>query len=100
MPQCFQLFPKEGNVKEAVTLESVDEAICNYLEEEIHPKQYSHYWFDVIGYRIATDSKLYLGSDELRLSIYNYIDKRDYILILILKFLEDNYTSTNFYSHK
>ena len=102
---CFQLFSKV--TKEPVSLNQIDEEICNVLEVPVHKTKYgggyekgSFNWYDTIGFQIATGK--FLGSDELR----DHYLKSDMwseeasIIEKILNYLEDNYTSRAFHALK
>ncbi len=88
MPNCFQL-TKKGDT-EASKLSDVDEAICKHLGVAPHPTRYVDYWFDSIGFGLAT-GRGQLGSQELREFVRGFSPST---LPKILKFLEENYTSS------
>lgn len=107
MPNCFQLFEKDSDQKEAISLNRIDEEICQILKVPVHPKKYGggyieggFNWFDTIGYMIATDSEMFLSSEKLRkhyLESEMWEEEKETIK-KILDYLESKYVSTSFYS--
>lgn len=77
----------------------IDEDICKHLGVEPHPRMYCHYWYDTIGYLIATDSKMYLGGADLVAKIVEWDEGKEQ-LTKILEYLTEHYTSTNWYETK
>ena len=88
MPACFQLTKKGAT--EPTSLNAIDEEICNFLREPIHPKHYVIGWYDVIGFAIATGKPL--GSKELRDYVADMPQETERLL-QVLDFLEQHYTS-------
>ena len=87
MPNFFQLF-KKGETEPSVLTE-IDRDLCGLLGVDEDPEWWVHGWYDSIGFRIATGQPL--GSEDLRKSIHDTgIDNLD----RILRYLEENYTST------
>jgi hypothetical protein len=100
MPNCFQLFLKGSS--EPVSLNKIDEELCQLLGKPVHFKQYVVMWYDVIGWTIAVNGYA-LGSKELREKVEEYdklMDEDQGALIKCLDYLEENYTSTAFYQSK
>src|SRR4051812_30972376 len=103
MPQCFQLFNKV-NSQEAVSLNRIDEEVCNLLGSQVHDRYYggtgenSFNWFDTIGFQIACGKPL--GSEELKeyYTSSSLWKKELPVILRILEYLESNYTSNAFYS--
>ena len=82
MPNCFTLTRKGEN--EPASLEAIEEAVCNYLGVEMHPKKYVKGWFDSIGLALA------YGKDWAW--IKNTFND-DVALMKIALYLEANYTA-------
>jgi hypothetical protein len=102
MPACFQLFPKNDPTK-AAALSQVDDAMCAHFQVEPDPVRYYHWWFDSIGYRLATGKTF----DEIRKEYVSYreedrLAQRDESvharLIEIVDWLDENYSPNSFYS--
>lgn len=107
MPSCFQLFPRGSS--EPASLNKVDEQICKVLNVPVDPRKYGggyvdggFNWFDTIGFMIATNSDMELGSQKLRdhyLKSDMWAEEAPKIE-KVLNFLQAYYTSTCFYQHK
>jgi len=96
MPNCFQLFRK-GTKLPALSLNKVDEEICEHLGTLPNDRHYVAGWFDCIGYLIATSNERYLGSDALRDKVKEWYPDDNEPMHKILEFMESNYDSTSFY---
>lgn len=81
MPNCFTL-TKKGEDRPA-TLNSVDEAICEFLGRPVHEINWVCGWYDSIGLGFACGTSF----ERMRELFSEYPD-----LLKILGFLEENYT--------
>lgn len=105
MPSCFRLISKETN--EVVSLIKVDEEICQLLGVEVDLRHYGGVengfnWFDTIGFMIATNSEMFLGSQKLRdhyLASDMWSEEAP-VIGKILNYLEEKYRSANWYQSK
>lgn len=65
----------------------IDEELCDHFEVPIHPKNWLHHWYDVIGLSLATGRTF----DEI-------ISETDGQLNEIARYLRDHYISNAWYS--
>lgn len=91
MPSCFQLINKETG--EAEKFSKIDDKICAYFGVKPDPKKYVYLWYDIIGFNLAT-GKSFEEQREMEWL------KNDPELMQIIDFLDENYTSNNWYEHK
>lgn len=75
---------------EPTPLNKVDEELCSLLGVEVHNSQYVHHWLDFIGMECCVEGQE-LGSQALRDKVASWGIEP---LILILGYLEENYTTT------
>lgn len=54
MPNCFSLTRKTALDQGPVSLSKVDEEICAHLGVPVHPTMYCYWWYDLIGFGVAT----------------------------------------------
>jgi hypothetical protein len=103
MPNCFQLICKKTN--EPARLQSVDDEIWRFFNEEPDPNQWCLGWYNVIGFGIAM-GKLKLSdkengekyitdwfSDDLSTSDDKLRCQR---MLQVLTYLRENYESDAF----
>ncbi len=82
MPNCFQLTHKGDT--EPMSLNKIDEMICNHLNVPVDEVKYVHGWFDSIGFSLACGRNW----EQVR---ENFSDCPE--LMPIIDFLEENFTS-------
>ncbi len=83
-----------------VSLNGVDEAICQYLGVPVHATRYRSWWFDVIGFRLACGKTW----EQVRHHIVSLLrdgdteEERAHVgeLLLIAQYLDDNYVPYGF----
>lgn len=51
MPNCFQLFPVGSTTPDK--LSTVDEKLCSFLGDPVHPNNYCRMWYDIEGWGFA-----------------------------------------------
>ncbi len=103
MPNYYQLTPK-GKSEPAV-LSRVDEEICKFLGEEVHPKAWCYDWHNLIGFDLAMGGTL----DDLIKDYCKEADSRDdqnpdkeywSKIVSIAKYLRDHYDVNSGYMCK
>lgn len=103
MANCFQLFPKGSTT--AISLNKLDEEICEILNVPVHPKHYgggfvegAFNWFDTIGFTIAMGKSLEEGEVREHYRNSDLWQEELPVIEKILDYLEENYTSYSFAS--
>jgi hypothetical protein len=100
MPVCFQLFSKETNQPEKLSL--VDDRLCAFLGVTPHEHNYVHGWYDSIGFRLAIGKTFPQIREEFNEKIsYEAEYKSVYQnLIRCLDWLEENYSTNSWWEPK
>ena len=99
MPNCFSLTRKSNLEAGPVVLQKVDEEMCAYFGQEVHPKYWYCGWYDAIGFSLAmgknwqqirVDLSIYVAEDILKKKWdLMFWDRRR---IEITNWLEENFT--------
>ena len=97
MAAYFQLISKATG--KATPFNQIDEELCAHFDQPVNDEQYLAGWYNSIGCRTATGRTI----DEIRAEFQSYIDKGDHpehykVLLEILSFLEEHYTTSSWYS--
>jgi hypothetical protein len=93
MPNCFSL-TKIGETEPTV-LQRIDEEICAFLNEPVHPDYWCHGWYDSIGFMLAMGDSIDRIIDE-RIPAMQEHCKKEYIdtLTLIAMYIKEHYKSS------
>ena len=92
MPNCFQL-TKKGEV-EPSTLNSVDEAICEYVGAPVDEKKWYYNWYNILGLAYAC------GKSCEEVARITHEQDPGHKLDTVARFIADNYETKSWYEHK
>jgi hypothetical protein len=97
MPNCFQFIDKKTGQAEKFPV--IDDKIRELVGAEPDPKRYYRGWYDALGEEAAYgwDFKRMI---EARPELQTSTDPGDVELLKILTWLDENYTTTAWYSPK
>jgi hypothetical protein len=102
----FTLTPRVDPEHGPIYLQHLDEAICKYLNRDVHPSKWCCGWFDVIGFWLASGysfDRIRRQIIEDALAYRSYSDhgyERERMLLdnlAILQLIQDNYIVNNWW---
>ena len=78
MPNCFTLTRKSAPEAGPVSLNQIDEELCEFLGEKVHPTKYVRHWFDLQGLSLALGHSCEkireLFPDQENLEVTNWLE--------------------------
>lgn len=98
MPNCFSLTRKSDLKAGPVKLTTIDEEMCKHFNVPCDPKLWYHYWYDIIGFGIATgksldDQRKIIEEQIIRNTEDSEYDSWDKRTLEIINWLDENFTS-------
>ena len=93
MPNCFQLFKRNGDGK-PVAFNLIDAEMCEHFKAPIHPTQYYYDWYGTAGFAIACCGRT-LEKQIAECQAATEIDRsaEETRYIEVLQWLNEHYTS-------
>ncbi len=92
MPNCFQLYAKEGP-DVPVAFNTIDEKMCKHFNVPVDDKAYYYGWYGTAGFAIACGKPLQTQIAEVLKATEIGRTAEESRYLEVLQWLDDNYTS-------